>query len=97
MAENVMPTKRNGKESSQIIGQSTKASKASGQHSTKRMHQAIVTISVFINRILVAPYAPVNHGGMTSLHSRFKCWQPVCDESAGTPDQTTNMAIKSRA
>ncbi|GAB3380185.1 hypothetical protein GCM10027432_06220 [Lysobacter fragariae] len=47
-AENVMPTRRNGRASSHITGHSTRANNASGQHRTKRRHQATIVISVFI-------------------------------------------------
>jgi len=47
-AENVMPTSRNGSDSSQTTGHNTSASNASGQHSTSSTHQASRAISVFI-------------------------------------------------
>jgi hypothetical protein len=47
MAVNVIPIKRKGKVSSQMIGQSTKASKASGQHRAKRANQATTAMRVF--------------------------------------------------
>lgn len=43
-----MPIKRKGKEISQMIGQITSATKASGQHKTKRIAQASNAIKTFI-------------------------------------------------
>ena len=47
-AANVIPTRRKGKARSQTIGKRTSASRATGQHSTNKMHQPTKRIRVFI-------------------------------------------------
>ena len=44
----VIPTRRNGSETSQTIGNKTSASTARGQQSTNRMHQPIKKIRAFM-------------------------------------------------
>ena len=53
------PKSRNGIESNQMIGRSTKTSNAKGQQSTNRMHQAMRRIRAFMNhrRFLLALFA----------------------------------------
>jgi hypothetical protein len=90
-AENVMPTRRNGRASSQITGHSTKANNASGQHRTKSRHQATTAISVFI-RSLRAGRAARNGPAHVAILGDPR--QSACDEPARATDQAVNTATK---
>lgn len=48
----VIPTRRRGREISQMMGSNTSASNASGQHKTKSMHQPMNRISTFISKLI---------------------------------------------
>lgn len=81
-AENVIPTRRNGKLNSQTIGHKTTTSRASGQHRTRSRHQAIVAISVFTMRLL----RPVSGAGRIA---DCQALRPLaCDEPANAVDKS---------
>src|SRR5690606_2874881 len=87
-AENVMPTSRNGRKRSEASGQRTSASRASGQQSTKRRHQASSAISAFIADLLAAC------AGEDRLQSDGGQRQWICDERARSAHEGGKRATK---
>lgn len=63
MACSEMPRSRNGIESSHTSGKRTRASRATGQHSEKRMHQRSSAIKSFISRCYIHGRLLAWHGG----------------------------------
>ncbi len=54
-ASKVIPSKRNGSATSQTIGKSTNASRASGHERTRRIHHPTKRISVFTKKHFILP------------------------------------------
>jgi hypothetical protein len=66
----VIPTSRNGSESNQTIGKRIRASRATGQHNTNRMHQSTSKISTFITNFVSFGLSAVHYNSSPSLERR---------------------------
>lgn len=88
IAETVMPTTRNGRASSQASGHRIKASRAKGQHRTKRMHQATTAMSAFTTLLLRG-----GTGGEKGCSPGVE-WQPSRDETSEALDQASYAATE---
>jgi len=75
MAWKVMPMRRKGRDKSQTRGKRSKAIKARGQQSRKRMHQATKRIRAFIP--FAAQYEAMSQASRRVL-TCAKCFQENC-------------------